>query len=226
MTITVKLLRAAGVPADMIARVCELEEQERADVEDERRSRHRAAQAKYRNKLNKGDSGDNHANHVISPKKERSPIPPKEKNYISPSPSISNLSVKQLTLDDSFLTTPRAHARSNGHAKSGNGGGHFEDFWIAYPNKVGKAAARKAFASALTRASIEEIADGLGRYCAKTDDRPWCHPTTWLNQDRWLDEPAEPPPKQERLSARERGRDDVRRAFQNMRDERLRRERG
>jgi hypothetical protein len=28
------------------------------------------------------------------------------------------------------------------------------------------------------------------RYAAKTDDRPWCNPETWINQGRWEDRPA------------------------------------
>jgi hypothetical protein len=29
------------------------------------------------------------------------------------------------------------------------------------------------------------------RYIGKTDDRPWCNPATWLNQERWADQPAQ-----------------------------------
>lgn len=69
----------------------------------------------------------------------------------------------------------------------------FERFWALYPNKVGKRDAEKAFAKARSRASFEAIMDGLGRYVAKIDDRPWCNPTTFLNQDRWEDQPAASP---------------------------------
>ena len=66
----------------------------------------------------------------------------------------------------------------------------FEQFWSIYPHKVGKRDAEKAFATALKRASIADIMNGLLRYAAKTDDRPWCNPSTFLNQDRWTDMPA------------------------------------
>lgn len=66
----------------------------------------------------------------------------------------------------------------------------FPDFWSLYPNKVGKRDAETAFAKALKRADLETILTGLRRYAAKTDDRPWCNPATWLNQDRWEDQPA------------------------------------
>jgi hypothetical protein len=67
----------------------------------------------------------------------------------------------------------------------------FADFWERYPEKIGKAAARKAFVGARRKASPAEILAGLERYiAAKPPDRPWCNPATFLNQERWLDEPA------------------------------------
>jgi hypothetical protein len=71
----------------------------------------------------------------------------------------------------------------------------FDAFWNAYPNKVAKAAARKAFAAARRRVDASSLMNGLARYRAKLDDRPWCNPATWLNEDRWSDEPAPPPPR-------------------------------
>jgi hypothetical protein len=68
--------------------------------------------------------------------------------------------------------------------------GEFEAFWQDYPHKVGKRAAATAFDRARRRASFEVIAAGLTRYAGKTDDRPWCNPATWLNQDRWDDQPG------------------------------------
>lgn len=70
--------------------------------------------------------------------------------------------------------------------------GEFDQFWLIYPNKVGKRAAESAFATARKRVSQPDLIAGLLRYIAKTDDRPWCNPSTWLNQDRWTDEPAAP----------------------------------
>lgn len=64
------------------------------------------------------------------------------------------------------------------------------EFWAIYPNRVGKDAARKSWERAISRAPVSEIMAGLRRYVAKTDDRPWCNPATWLNQGRWADEPA------------------------------------
>lgn len=69
----------------------------------------------------------------------------------------------------------------------------FADFWETYPNKVGKPKALESFIKARQRAPLETIMAGLARYVAKQDDRPWCNPTTWLNQDRWGDAPASVP---------------------------------
>lgn len=67
----------------------------------------------------------------------------------------------------------------------------FEDWWTAYPNKVGKPAAARAWPAARRKADLEALLAGLKRYIAsKPPDRPWCNPATWLNQERWLDQPA------------------------------------
>jgi hypothetical protein len=66
----------------------------------------------------------------------------------------------------------------------------FDEFWSLFPNKVGKAEAVKAFAKAAKLVDLATMMAGLRRYVAKTDDRPWCNPATWLNQARWDDQPA------------------------------------
>jgi hypothetical protein len=66
----------------------------------------------------------------------------------------------------------------------------FDDFWKQYPHKVGKGAAFKAYLLAIRKAEHATLMAGLARYAAKQDDRPWCNPATWLNQERWLDAPA------------------------------------
>ncbi|WP_343625390.1 hypothetical protein [Roseateles puraquae] len=70
----------------------------------------------------------------------------------------------------------------------------FEAFWSAYPRKVGKAAAVKAFAKV---APSEDLLRGmLGAVAEQRQSTQWVkdggqfvpHPATWLNQQRWLDE--------------------------------------
>jgi hypothetical protein len=69
----------------------------------------------------------------------------------------------------------------------------FADFWAGYPRKVGKRAAATAFAAAVKRGTHpDDILDGLDRARPKMellDERYRPHPKTWLNQDRWHDEP-------------------------------------
>lgn len=64
------------------------------------------------------------------------------------------------------------------------------EFWPIYPNKVGKPVALKSWIKARRMTNRETIINGLRAYVAKTDDRPWCNPATWLNQERWADAPA------------------------------------
>lgn len=92
-------------------------------------------------------------------------------------PSLESLPVKKESKRD-----PRARASE------------FDQFWELYPNKVGKQAARVAFEAVMRRAAVafDQLMTGLGTYVAKTDDRPWCNPATWLNQHRWEDKPARP----------------------------------
>jgi hypothetical protein len=69
----------------------------------------------------------------------------------------------------------------------------FEIFWQAWPNKVGKSGASKAFIAAQKRGSeLEPILSGIQRYITdKPPDRQWLNPATFLNQSRWEDRPAQ-----------------------------------
>jgi hypothetical protein len=67
-----------------------------------------------------------------------------------------------------------------------------EQFWNRYPHKVGKADAIAKLERARKRGiAWVELMAGVDRYVReKPTDRPWCNPATWINQDRWTDEPA------------------------------------
>lgn len=67
----------------------------------------------------------------------------------------------------------------------------FSTFWLMYPKKVGKLAAQKAFEKALKSASPQEIFEGVTRYLRScgSDPRFIAHPSTWLNEGRWMDNP-------------------------------------
>lgn len=95
-----------------------------------------------------------------------------------------------ITREDSSSLRSEKSARAPGP----NLKAEFEsELWPIYPHKVGKPVALQAFVKARSRADLETIIAGLRRYVAKTDDRPWCNPSTWLNQDRWNDMPATVP---------------------------------
>lgn len=64
----------------------------------------------------------------------------------------------------------------------------FTAFWQAYPSKIGKDAAWKAWRKRSDRPPLPEILAALQRYAAtKPPEREWCNPATWLNQGRWQD---------------------------------------
>lgn len=72
----------------------------------------------------------------------------------------------------------------------------FDLFWQAYPKKVGKEAARKAFSR--VKAPLESLLTAIerqkcGNQWTKENGRFVPNPATWLNQGRWEDEVAQTP---------------------------------
>ncbi len=68
----------------------------------------------------------------------------------------------------------------------------FLSFWQAYPHKVGKDAAWRAWAKRKDRPMLPIITAAIRSYVAsKPDEREFCNPATWLNQGRWNDAPAQ-----------------------------------
>lgn len=67
----------------------------------------------------------------------------------------------------------------------------FLTFWRLFPKRIGKGAARKAFAGALTKTTAATIMAALQRAVWPPEPRFIPHPSTWLNQERWSDEPPE-----------------------------------
>jgi hypothetical protein len=71
----------------------------------------------------------------------------------------------------------------------------FEQWWQQVPRKVGKAAAAKLYRRIVERreATVEMLTAGILRYAAEVanrEERYIAHPSTWLSQGRWNDEPA------------------------------------
>ena len=68
----------------------------------------------------------------------------------------------------------------------------FDRFWSAYPRKVGKGDARRAWSKALKKASAGEIIARAEQYAWPEDRQFIPHPATWLNAERWTDELVQP----------------------------------
>ena len=66
----------------------------------------------------------------------------------------------------------------------------FTEFWTAFPRKIGKIAAKKAYDKARrSGATQRELLDGVALYVQhKPAYADYCHPATWLNSGRWQDE--------------------------------------
>lgn len=72
----------------------------------------------------------------------------------------------------------------------------FEQFWSAYPRKVGKEAARRVWGKIKNRPPVIYLTEAIQRSKEteqwKKDNGQFIpHPATWLNQGRWDDEPVE-----------------------------------
>lgn len=68
----------------------------------------------------------------------------------------------------------------------------FEELWSAYPRKVAKPTARKAFLKASEHWPVEQIIEGAKRLASDPNlPEPQFipHPATWLNREGWTDEP-------------------------------------
>lgn len=97
-----------------------------------------------------------------------------------------------------------------------------EQFWGAYPHKVGKADAIRKLERAAGKVSFDALMAALFRYANKTDDRPWANPATWIHQERWTDQPAMEVPNVRPTEVRpqtdfQRRQDDGRRALDEFR---------
>lgn len=82
--------------------------------------------------------------------------------------------------------------KDQGKERSSSDDAEFDLFWIAYPKKVGKPAALKAFRTA----KIKNIQNVIEDIATRTYSDDWTknggqfipHPSTYLNQRRWDDE--------------------------------------
>ncbi|MGN7962166.1 hypothetical protein [Brucella sp. 22210] len=158
---------ASGCTAEQIAAVV------KASMSSRSSNAERQARFRAKRKAEKGvTSNESNVTGVtvtdaVSPKKETSPTPPKEKTTPS---TISEANASSISLENEFE----------------------QQFWPAYPRRVGKGQALKAFRSARKQAELETILAGVRRYAAdRQGENPEFtkHAATWLNGQCWTDEP-------------------------------------
>ena len=70
----------------------------------------------------------------------------------------------------------------------------FDQFWSRYPRRVGKAAARTAFERACRKTTLDVMLTALDWQVKQSQwleqgGRFVPYPKTWLNQERWEDQP-------------------------------------
>lgn len=117
------------------------------------------------------------------------------------------------------------HAQTSGSSERESRSDRFDEFWDAYPRKVGKKKARAKFTAAIKAAGdAQRVIDGARRLAADPNlpDKQFIpHPTTWLERGGWDDEPlpSRSPSRQvsQRKSEAEQW-DDVRRELRQQRE--------
>jgi hypothetical protein len=68
----------------------------------------------------------------------------------------------------------------------------FETWWNEYPRKVAKGTALKAWKGAISKTSFDVLLDSVKAYAVKVaniEQQYILHAATWLNGERWNDEP-------------------------------------
>jgi len=126
---------------------------------------------------------------------DRDPSPDPDRGRIASEVKLSEVNNKDISslrsdIDHRPAGKPRAEPNPRKHAYPNDA---FTRWYADYPHKVGKGAAKKAFAKVQASDVVDftELLDGLRRYRqTKPHDRPWCNPATWLNEERWADAPA------------------------------------
>lgn len=72
----------------------------------------------------------------------------------------------------------------------------FDTWWTHYPKKKDKGHAKKAYRAALKKTDADTLLDAVQKFAATAtgaETRFIPYPATWLNGERWTDEPELPP---------------------------------
>ena len=94
---------------------------------------------------------------------------------------------------NSLIALEEEQTQSKRATKKPDYSADFEAWYGMYPKKVGREAAKRAYASARKSASKSDLTDGLAAAVSEwrslgTEKRYIPNPSTWLNQGRWADE--------------------------------------
>lgn len=128
-----------------------------------------------------------------------------EEDHVTPQPPARHSQTPLADVPD--VPRPTSGAGRRGSAVVERSSGYppeFEEFWQVYPRRTAKRAALGAWKKAARRASVAEIMAGAERFRddPNREQEFTPHPATWLNQDRWGDDPL--PERRSHLTASER----------------------
>lgn len=129
------------------------------------------------------------ANALKTPSSPNGSFPPLIYNNNTPPISLTSSSPYNTNTLSRLAPKPRAKRAENDP--------DFDVFWAEYPRKTAKEAARKAWATARARVGAETILNGLRAAVWPAETQFIPHPSTWLNQGRWDDQPPPTRPRDE-----------------------------
>ena len=151
----------------------------------------RLADAGLLDKRNGGPNGMHYAIHAWDKRQYKSDTSTdRVKRYRERSKDVT----ETVTVTPPDTETETEKKRKNTPLPPSRGSDGFDLFWEAYPRKVSKGAAAKAWKAAIKKASADEIVGGVKRFKFSDDPQFIPHPATWLNAERWADEAAKPAP--------------------------------
>ena len=166
---TIKAMMAAGCSLEQVNAV--LDVHVKADEEERERQREKERLKKRRQRALSPNVPRDTQGHPGTPRDTGDPL---SLNGSPPAPYIRNI-------DTPPSLNPITNKRSTALSQ-------FETFWKAYPRKIGKGAAQKAWAAAIRKANPETIVEGVERYPWPDDPAFIPHASTWLSGQRWEDE--------------------------------------
>jgi len=175
---TIKAMMAAGCSTEQISAVLDVHSKSDEEAQDKKREKWKNDKRRRRMSTNVHLDASGPAETQVdkvdlppsSSPSDGSPPTPIYKNYTPPS-----------------LTPSSSPPINIAHREM------FEEFWSAYPRKVGKGKARSSWVKAVRSASPEVIIEAVRQTHWSSDPEYVPHPATWLNGERWLDE--KPPPR-------------------------------